>query len=145
MVVAVSTGQRAQRRCLASLFVAKRCLATARVNRRKNQAQCGSFPIDFWHGDGFGAFRIHGVPDVLLPSFRDLRCWSERCERSATLRPITGRLAFRQVGSRWWGRAFSPLIRFYLSCLDALTRMGMGRIVAPFYPYLVVEIRSSPS
>jgi len=29
--------------------------------------------------------------------------------------------------------------------LDAFTRMGMGRIVAPFYPYLVVEIRMSPS
>jgi len=105
----------------------------------------GSFPIDFWHGDGLGAFRIHGVPDVLLPSFSDFRLWAKSCDRHAMLHPITGRLAFRQVGSRWWGRASAPLMRLYLKCLDAFTRIGMGRIVAPLYPYLVVEIRSNPS
>jgi len=26
--------------------------------------------------------------------------------------------------------------------LDVLTRTGMGRVIAPFYPYLVVEIRT---
>ena len=102
----------------------------------------GSFPIDFWHGDGLGAFRTHGVPDVLLQSFGDLRRWVERCGRRATLRPITGRLAFRQVGSRWWGRLFAPGMRLYLWCLDGATRMGLGRVTAPFYPYLVVEIRT---
>lgn len=102
----------------------------------------GSFPIDFWHGDGLGAFRIHGVPDALLPSFGDLRRWVERCGCRAALRPLTGRLAFRQVGNRWWGRLFAPMMRLYLAGLDGLTRCGMGRIAAPFYPYLVVEIRS---
>ncbi len=102
----------------------------------------GSFPIDFWHGDGLGAFRTHGVPDVLLPSFGDLRRWAERCGRRATLRPITGRLAFRQVGSRWWGRWLAPLMRLYLGGLDVLTRMGMGRVTALFHPYLIAEIRT---
>lgn len=102
----------------------------------------GSFPIDFWHGDGLGAFRIHGVPDALLPSFGDLRRWAGRCGCRATLRPITGRLAFRQVGNRWWGRLLAPMMRLYLGCLDGLTRVGMGRVTAFFYPYLVVEIRS---
>jgi SAM-dependent methyltransferase len=102
----------------------------------------GSFPIDFWHGDGLGAFRTHGVPDVLLPSFGDLRRWATSCRCRAVLRPITGRLAFRQVGSRWWGRLLAPLMRLYLGGLDVLTRMGMGRITAPFYPYLVAEIRA---
>jgi len=102
----------------------------------------GSFPIDFWHGDGLGAFRLHGVPDALLPSFGDLRRWAARCGRCATLRPISGRLAFRQVGNRWWGRLLAPLMRLYLGCLDGLTRMGLGRITALFYPYLVVEIRA---
>lgn len=101
----------------------------------------GSFPIDFWHGDGLGAFRIHGVPDALLPSFGDLRRWAGRCGCRATLHPITGRLAFRQVGSRWWGRLLAPLMRLYLGGLDGLTKMGMGRITAPIYPYLVAEIR----
>jgi len=102
----------------------------------------GSFPIDFWHGDGLGAFRTHGVPDVLLPSFGDLRRWAEGCGYRAMVLPLTGRLAFRQVGSRWWGRLLAPLMRLYLWCLDGATRMGMGRVTAPFYPYLVVEIRT---
>ena len=102
----------------------------------------GSFPIDFWHGDGLGAFRIHGVPDVLLPSFGDLRRWAGCCGCRAMLRPIAGRLAFRQVGSRWWGRLLAPLMRLYLGGLDGLTKMGLGRVMAPFYPYLVVEIRA---
>jgi len=101
----------------------------------------GSFPIDFWHGDGLGAFRLHGVPDDLLPSFGDLRLWAKACGQRATLRPITGRLAFRQIGSRWWGRLLAPLMRLYLLVLDTGARMGAGRFTAPFYPYLVVEIR----
>jgi SAM-dependent methyltransferase len=102
----------------------------------------GSFPIDFWHGDDLGAFRIHAIPDVLLPSFGDLRRWAECCGCSAELRPMTGRLAFRQVGSRWWGRLLAPLMRLYLWGLDILTRVGKGRMAAPFYPYLVAEIRA---
>lgn len=102
----------------------------------------GSFPVDFWHGDGIGAFRLHGVPDVLLPSFGDVGRWAGRCGCRATLRPLTGRLAFRQVGNRWWGRFLAPLMRLYLGCLDGLTRMGMGRVIAPLYPYLVAEIRT---
>jgi SAM-dependent methyltransferase len=101
----------------------------------------GSFPIDFWHGDGLGAFRIHGVPDVLLPSYSDLRLWAGRCDARAVLRPLTGRLAFRQVGSRWWGRALAPMMRVHLRILDTLTRFGLGRLVVPLYPYLVIEIR----
>jgi len=97
--------------------------------------------IDFWHGDGLGAFRIHGVPDVLLPSYSDLRLWAGRCDARAVLRPLTGRLAFRQVGSRWWGRALAPMMRVYLRILDTLTRFGLGRLVVPLYPYLVIEIR----
>lgn len=100
----------------------------------------GTFPVDFWHGNRIGSFRVHAIPDVLLPSFGDLRRWAKACGGRAVLRPLSGRLAFRQVGKRWWGRALAPLMRFYLAVLDGLTSLGMGRLTAPFYPYLVVEV-----
>jgi SAM-dependent methyltransferase len=101
----------------------------------------GTFPVDFWHGDRIGAFRIHGIGDALLPSFSELRRWARSCGSEAILRPLTGRLAFRQVGNRWWGKALAPLMRLYLTVLDGGTRLGLGRLTAPLYPYLVVEIR----
>ncbi|MCU0305988.1 MAG: class I SAM-dependent methyltransferase [Thermoanaerobaculales bacterium] len=100
----------------------------------------GSFPIDFWHGDRVGAFRLHRVPDTLLPCLGDLRRWAASGGRDARLRPLSGRLAFRQVGRRWWGRVLAPAMRRFLVVLDRLCTLGAGRAVAPFYPYLVVEL-----
>ena len=105
----------------------------------------GSFPIDFWHGDSVGAFRVHSIPDVLLPSFGDIRNWAQSARSSAVILPLSGRLKFRQVGRHLWGRLGSPLMRLMIGVLDVVSRMGMGRFVAPAYPYLVVEVRKDPS
>nr|BAJ06988.1 methyltransferase type 11 [uncultured bacterium] len=104
----------------------------------------GSFPIDFWHGDNVGAFRVHAIPDVLLPSFGDLRKWARSAQSRAVVLPLAGRLKFRQVGRHLWGRLGSPLMRIAIRTLDVFSRAGLGRFVAPLYPYLVVEVRREP-
>lgn len=101
----------------------------------------GSFPVDFWHGDTIGAFRVHSVPDVLLPSFCNMRCWAKQSGAKASLKRLRGRLHFRQVGKHWWGRLFSPLMQVFIRGLDAASAIGLGRFVAPLYPYLVVQLQ----
>jgi SAM-dependent methyltransferase len=101
----------------------------------------GSFLIDFWHGDNVGAFRIHGFPDALLPSFRNIKRWARFAGSKAVVQPLSGRLRFRQVGRHWWGRLLSPLMRATIATLDLLSRIGFGWLVATAYPYLVVELR----
>ncbi len=100
----------------------------------------GTFPIDFWHGDRIGAFRFHRIPDVLLPTFGDFRRWGSREGFRPVPRPIAGRLRFRQISRRWWGRLSKPLMAVFLGALDRLARFGWGTLAAPFYPYLVVEL-----
>jgi SAM-dependent methyltransferase len=97
-----------------------------------------AFPIDFWHGDRLGAFRVHGPRDVLLPSFRDLREWGIAAGRPARLLPLTGRLAFRQIRGRWWGRALAPLAAAGLRVVDGLVRLRATGLAARLYPYLAV-------
>ncbi|MCG6963937.1 MAG: class I SAM-dependent methyltransferase [Acidobacteria bacterium] len=100
----------------------------------------GTFPVDFWHGDRIGSFRPHRIPDVLLPTFGAFRRWARRLARPARLRPLSGRLSFRQVGRHWWGRVLRPAMAFWLWSLDLGVRAGLGRLLAPLYPYLVVEL-----
>lgn len=100
----------------------------------------GGFPVDFWHGDRVGAFRLHPVPDELLPTYGELRRWAAEAGRTARLRPLAGRLAFRQVGMRWWGRLLAPPVKIVIAVLDLLVRVGLDRPVSRFYPYLVVEL-----
>jgi len=101
----------------------------------------GSFPVDFWHGDKVGAFRVHRIPDVLLPSFSDIRKWAGSARSGAIILPLSGRLKFRQVGRHLWGRVAAPLMRAVIGILDAFSRAGMGGLIAPLYPYLVVELK----
>lgn len=100
----------------------------------------GTFPVDFWHGDEIGSFRIHRIPDVLLPSYRDVARWSRGVGAKIRLRSLVGRFQFRQVGRRWWGRLLEPLMRAYLRALDSLTRFGLGSVAGLLAPYLVIEI-----
>lgn len=103
----------------------------------------GAFPVDFWHGDRIGSFRPHRIPDVLLPTFGAFRRWARRLGRRASLRPLSGRLSFRQVGTHWWGRLLRPAMSFWLWSLDLGLKARLGRLLASLYPYLVVEL--SPS
>jgi SAM-dependent methyltransferase len=102
----------------------------------------GAFPIDFWHGDRLGAFRRHGVPDSLLPVFTDFVAWARTAGREARLETVTGRLAFRQVGRRWWGRWLAAPMALFLRFLDGLVVRGFAGLPARTYPYLVVALRA---
>ena len=99
----------------------------------------GSFPVDFWHGDRIGAFRLHRIPDVLLPSFPDFRAWGRSIGSSVLLIPVGSRLRFRQVGRRWWGRLFTGPMRTLMNCLDRLTRSGLTGLPSRLSPFLVVR------
>ena len=105
----------------------------------------GAFPIDFWHGDRLGAFRPHGVPDALLPAFGDFVAWARAAGRVARLETLTGRLAFQQVGRRWWGRLLAAPMALVLRLLDALVERGWMALPARTYPYLVVALRADVS
>jgi SAM-dependent methyltransferase len=98
----------------------------------------GSFPIDFWHGDRLGAFRLHSVPDVLLPGHNQLLRWGRTSGLVSALQPLGRRLRFRQIRSRWWGKLLSPVVAAGLFCFDRLIKTPLGPIVAWFYPYVVV-------
>ena len=107
----------------------------------------GMFPVDFWHGDRIGAFRVHALPDVLLPSFKDFLAWGRACGASVLLLPVGRRLRFRQVGHRWWGRLFTVPMRAFMAGLDRLTHRGVTGLPSRFSPFLVVrliETQASP-
>jgi len=105
----------------------------------------GLFPVDFWHGDRIGAFRLHAMPDVLLPSFRDVSKWCRHSGARARLLPLGGRFRFRQVGRRWWGRALAPLARLGIAILDGLAALGLSPLVAVLLPYLVIRLEPAPT
>jgi len=100
----------------------------------------GAFPVDFWHGDTVGSFRLHDFPDPLLPTPGQFRAWGRRLGFRPVWLPLTGRLRFRQVGRHWWGRLLRPLMALHLRALDLMVRLGLGRLAAPAYPYLVVGL-----
>ncbi len=101
----------------------------------------GAFPIDFWHGSSLGSFRLHPLPDVLLPTFGQLRRWSAAAGAEARLVPLGSRLRFRQIRHRWWGRLLAPAAQLAQRLLDLGIGAGLGRLLAPLLPYLVVEVR----
>lgn len=119
-------------------------LSRVRMSRGILLVDCpnGAFPVDFWHGDRIGAFRLHSVPDALLPTLNDFRRWAARAGLAWQLQPLGGRLGFRQIGRRWWGRLLTPLVTLGLRILDACVRRDLWRLPGRFYPYLVVAFRS---
>jgi len=101
----------------------------------------GSFPIDFWHGDRLGAFRVHAMPDPLNPSLRQVRSYIPGSR--LTLLPLRNRLRFRQVSRRWWGRLLAPCVRAWLRFLDLLPRHVP--LLSLLYPFLVIRIEPAAS
>jgi SAM-dependent methyltransferase len=102
----------------------------------------GWFPIDFWHGDRVGAFRLHMVPDRLNPSIREVRRYVP-AHRVEVLR-LCQRLRFRQISGRWWGRLLNKPGRFFLRTLDLLPRTVAGPIMAVASPFLVLKVSKRP-
>jgi len=103
----------------------------------------GSFPIDFWHGDQLGALRWHGTPDALLPGFRDVARWAKTSNMMIGLEALTGRLAFRQVGSHWWGKLLAKPVAALLQFLDGAVARGWLSLPILIYPYLVISLRKA--
>lgn len=98
----------------------------------------GWFPIDFWHGDHVGSFRLHRLPDALNPSLREIAGYFAGA-RFRLLR-VADRLRFRQISTRWWGRLLSPPMRAFLIALDHLPQRIRRPLAAVFSPFLVVRI-----
>jgi SAM-dependent methyltransferase len=96
----------------------------------------GWFPVDFWHGDSLGAFRVHRVPDALNPSLGELRSYLPGSR--VTVLPLRDRLRFRQVSRKLWGRILAPVVRFTLRMLDRVPRGS--HLLSFLYPYLVVRV-----
>jgi SAM-dependent methyltransferase len=105
----------------------------------------GSFPIDFWHGDRLGAFRLHRVPDALLPGHRQLLRWGSAAGLRPRLQPLGGRLRFQQIRARWWGRLLGPVVEAVLKALDPLVETRFGPMIVGCYPYVVVSFDKPPA
>lgn len=101
----------------------------------------GQFPVDFWHGDRVGAFRLHPIPDALLPTLADARWWVAGTGASVYLTPIGRRLRFRQIASRWWGRLFRMPVCAVLAVLDGLVGRLADGVLSPFLPFLVLRVQ----
>jgi len=104
----------------------------------------GSFPVDFWHGDDIASFRWHRIPDPLCPDFWSVRLWAKRSGATVTLHRLHGRLQFRQVGTRRAGRILTPPMKAFLRLLDAALSFAPARLLAAFYPFLVLSLRLRP-
>lgn len=100
----------------------------------------GAFPVDFWHGDRSGAFRMHAVPDALLPTLAEAKEWLVDTGATASLTPIGQRLRFKQIASRWWGRVLRTPVRAAIVILDRLVGRVDDRFLSPLLPFLVLRI-----
>lgn len=100
----------------------------------------GAFPVDFWHGDRVGAFRVHAVPDALLPTLAEAKQWLAYTGATASLTPIGQRLRFKQIASRWWGRVLRIPVRTAMAILDRLVGRVDDRFLSPLLPFLVLRI-----
>jgi len=99
----------------------------------------GAFAIDFWHGSSPAAARFHRLDEGFLPTMPYLnRLFSGM--RVTALSPH-GRLRFRQVAGRWYGRLLSPLMRVFFAVMDlpVLRRLAGS----PLNPFLVVKVQAS--
>lgn len=99
------------------------------------------FPVDFWHGDSVGSFRIHGPSDALLPSAGRFQQWVSEAGGASRLCPLRDRLKMRQVSKRWWGRLLRAPMAIHLAVLDFLVARGLEFFGRFFAPYLVLEVR----
>jgi len=77
----------------------------------------------------------------LLPSYRDFLRWGREGGFEVRLQPLRGRLSFRQIGNRWWGRALRPLAAGYLRLLDGVGAAGLRGLAGRLTPYLVLRLR----
>jgi SAM-dependent methyltransferase len=100
----------------------------------------GAFPVDFWHGDRVGAFRVHAVPDALLPTLAEVKKWLAGTGATASLTPVGRRLRFKQIVSRWWGRVLRMPVRAAMAILDHLVGRVDDRFLSPLLPFLVLRI-----
>ncbi len=103
----------------------------------------GWFPVDFWHGDRVGAFRLHPIPDALNPSLLELRSYARK--ENVTVLPMGDRLRFQQVRTRWWGRLLAAPVAVLLRTLDSLPRSLAAPLMAVLSPFLVVRIKPGMS
>jgi hypothetical protein len=101
----------------------------------------GQFSVDLWPGDRGGAFRLHPVPDALLPTLSDARSWFAGTGARVHLTPIGRRLRFRQIASRWWGRLFRWPVRAAVIVLDLLVGRMWDGALGPFLPFLVLRVQ----
>ncbi|MGZ7039188.1 MAG: methyltransferase domain-containing protein [Thermoanaerobaculia bacterium] len=99
----------------------------------------GAFPIDFWHGSSPAAARFHRRDEGFLPAMPYLKRLFGGM-RVTALGPH-GRLKFRQVSGRWYGRVFSPLMRLFFAAMDLPVLRSLAG--SPLNPFLVVKVQAS--
>ncbi len=102
----------------------------------------GAFPIDFWHGTGAGGARFHSMREGFLPKIGEVRALVRRIDPARRVRAVSpsGRLQFKRVRRRWFGRIFSPAIATFFHMMKVPGLRGLA--ASPLNPYLVLEIEN---
>jgi len=102
----------------------------------------GAFPIDFWHGTGAGGARFHSTDEGFLPKVGEVRALVRRIDPALRLRAVSpsGRLQFKRVRRRWFGRLFSPAIAGFFRVMKVPGLRGLA--ASPLNPYLALEIEN---
>ncbi|HET9792872.1 MAG TPA: methyltransferase domain-containing protein [Thermoanaerobaculia bacterium] len=102
----------------------------------------GAFPIDFWHGTGAGGARFHSTSEGFLPKVGEVRKLVRRVDPALRLRAVSpsGRLQFKRVRRRWFGKLFSPAIAAFFSAMKVPGLRGLA--ASPLNPYLALEIEN---
>jgi len=101
----------------------------------------GAAPIEFWHGTGAGGARFHRRDEGFLPTVGEIRGLVRRIDPALRVRAISpsGRLQFKRIRRRWFGRLLSPAIEAFLFLMKV---PGFRWLAATaLNPYLVLEIR----
>lgn len=102
----------------------------------------GSFPVDFWHGDGTP--RWNRRSEGFLPTFREVQGLSRDAMSGRRIRAHAPyrRLQFGQASRHWYGQAFRmPVNGFF----RAMTMRPLRWLASTaLNPFLVIQISTPP-
>jgi len=104
----------------------------------------GAFPADFWHGGQPGSIRWHPVRGDMLPRFDEIARYFKMADHALKYFSLSPRrrLGFKVVGTLWYGRLFTPIMKIWLKIIDMRCLSFLARSF--LNPYMVTVFTRRP-